>query len=209
MPQFCATARGPDTMNTMPAGRIHREIEIKLRLSSVEEGRERLDRTGFRIVRPRAFEQDSLFDTPEKKLREAGALLRIRRRGAEGLLTYKGPAQKEKHKSREEIETGIADAEVLAGIFLRLGFEVAFRYEKYRTEYGEPGRAGLATLDETPIGDFLELEGDPEWIDDAARRLGFAEPAYITASYATLYREFRATNPQAPANMLFPNGAEK
>lgn len=195
-------------MNTMPSGH-HREIEIKLRLSSVEEGRGRLERTGFHILRPRAFEQDFVFDTPEKKLREAGALLRIRRRGGEGLLTYKGPARNEKHKSREEIETGIADAEVLADIFLRLGFEVAFRYEKYRAEYAEQGRAGLATLDETPIGDFLELEGDPEWIDDAARRLGFAERDYITASYATLYRDFRAAHPQAPANMVFPNGSEK
>ena len=58
-----------------------------------------------------------------------------------------------------------------------------FRYEKYRTEFRQPRRAGVAMLDETPVGVYLELEGTPHWIDRTARRLGFQESDYITASY--------------------------
>jgi hypothetical protein len=34
---------------------------------------------------------------------------------------------------------------------------------------------------------YLELEGAPGWIDRNARRLGFAESDYSTASYYGLY----------------------
>ena len=43
------------------------------------------------------------------------------------------------------------------------------------------------TLDETPIGNFIELEGEPQWIDQTANELGFPESTYVTSSYATLY----------------------
>jgi adenylate cyclase class 2 len=42
-------------------------------------------------------------------------------------------------------------------------------------------------LDETPIGNFLEIEGDPAGIDAAAARLGFARSDYITDSYHRLF----------------------
>ena len=69
----------------------------------------------------------------------------------------------------------------------RLDFIPTFRYEKFRTEYHRAGETGVATLDETPIGVYLELEGAPAWIDRSARRLGFAESDYSTASYYGLY----------------------
>jgi adenylate cyclase class 2 len=193
----------------MKDGGARTEIEIKLRIGGAEEGRRRLEGAGFRVSRPRVFERNSILDNAEQRLQKSGSLLRIRQAGEEGLLTYKGPAQGGKHKTREEVETGVADAETLEKIFLRLGFDIAFRYEKYRTEYAAPGAGGLATLDETPIGNFLELEGDPEWIDEIARRLGFAASDYVTASYAALYREHRAAHPGDPQNMVFPSGPEK
>jgi hypothetical protein len=58
------------------------------------------------------------------------------------------------------------------------------------TEYFQPGTHGIVTLDETPIGCFLEIEGAPRWIDLTARRLGFQKFDYITASYGRLYQEF-------------------
>lgn len=92
---------------------------------------------------------------------------------------------------------------MLVRILSRLGFEPVFRYEKYRTEYAPEERDGLATLDETPIGIFLELEGAPEWIDRKAAELGFTEAGYVTASYAGLYREYREEHPGSPEDMVF------
>lgn len=181
-----------------------REIEIKLRLESVEAGRRRLEAAGFHLAEARTFQADTVYDTSAGVLRRAGSLLRLRRSGAAAaLLTYKGPSEPGKHKSREELETTAGDASTLARILGRLGYQPAFRYEKYRTGYTREQEPGTALLDETPIGCFLELEGPPEWIDRTAAALGFAESDYITASYAALYAAFRAEHPAAPVDMIF------
>jgi adenylate cyclase class 2 len=168
-----------------------RETEIKLALPDAKSGRALLRGAGFRVTRRRVFEGNDVLDTPECALRKAGSLLRVRRAGRVATLTYKGPAAVSRHKSREEVETRVPDAAIVAAIFERLGFKPTFRYEKYRTEYGHPDGGGVATLDETPIGVFMELEGTPRWIDRAARQLGFAECDYITSSYGRLFLEWR------------------
>jgi adenylate cyclase class 2 len=191
----------------MSADSSSREIEIKLRIEDAAEGRRRLERAGFQIAASRVFEANLVFDTQDGRLRTAGALLRVRQAGQRSLLTFKGPAVHGRHKSREELEIELSDASVAAEILSRLGFQPVFRYEKYRTEFCHPDQAGLVTLDETPIGHFLELEGRPDWIDQTAGRLGFTEPDYITASYGSLYAEYCRTHPVAPAEMVFRDGA--
>jgi adenylate cyclase class 2 len=91
---------------------------------------------------------------------------------------------------------------VLAAILARLGFERMFRYEKYRTEFRR-GRTGVVTLDETPIGTYLELEGEPTWIDRTARLLGFTEADYITLSYGQLYLDRCARQGSKAGDMVF------
>jgi adenylate cyclase, class 2 len=61
----------------------------------------------------------------------------------------------------------------------------------------------MATVDETPIGVFLELEGLPRWVDRIARVLGFSAADYITLSYGRLYIEACAARGIAPTNMVF------
>jgi adenylate cyclase class 2 len=181
-----------------------RETEIKLALPDVKTGRALLRNAGFRVTRRRVFERNDVFDTPECVLRKSGALLRVREAGRAATLTYKGPAAVSRYKSREEVETRVPDAATIAAIFERLGFRAIFRYEKYRTEYGHPDGGGVATLDETPIGVFMELEGTPRWIDRTARQLGFAECDYITASYGRLFLEWRHRQGlDSAANMVF------
>jgi adenylate cyclase class 2 len=92
----------------------------------------------------------------------------------------------------------------MAAIFSRLSFQPVFRYEKYRTEYHQPEGDGLAVLDETPVGVFLELEGPADWIDKAAAELGFAPGDYVTASYGAIYLEYCAKNGIEPKDMVFP-----
>jgi adenylate cyclase class 2 len=61
----------------------------------------------------------------------------------------------------------------------------------------------VATLDETPVGVYFELEGQPNWIDRTARRMGFAESAYIMASYHGLYIDYCRDRGVPPTNMTF------
>lgn len=191
----------------MAAHGSHRETEIKLSVAGAAQARRLLARAGFRVSRRRIFEANTLFDTESRKLRASDCLLRLRRAGRRHVLTFKGPSTRGKHKSREELELELTHSAPLEQILSRLGFGPVFRYEKYRTEYSEAGRPGLVTLDETPIGDFLELEGPPEWIDRTARRLGFTGRDYITETYAGLYLAFCRRMGRKPADMVFPQGA--
>jgi adenylate cyclase class 2 len=179
------------------------ETEIKLNAGTADSARRLLRRAGFRVHRRRVFEDNVILDTPSRRLRKGGTLLRLRRTAAEVLLTYKGKASNGKHKSREEWESEVGDWDAMMAIAERLGFENAFRYQKYRTEYHLPGTSGIATLDETPIGVFFELEGNPAWIDRTALRLGFSESDYITDSYAGLYFECCRKQRMKPGNMVF------
>jgi len=179
------------------------EVEIKLAVPNPRVARRLLRAAGFRVSRPRVFEANTVFDTPRLTLRKAAALLRVRDAGAIATLTYKGRPLPGRHKSREELELQIADPDAIAAIFARLGFHPAARYEKFRTEFSQPNRAGIAMLDETPIGVFLELEGTAPWIDRTARQLGFREADYITLSYARLYLDWCRRLGRKPSDMVF------
>lgn len=180
-----------------------REIEIKLAVESAAEARRRLRRAGFRVARRKIFEANTVFDTEPLTLRTANSLLRVREAGGAVVLTYKGPPEPGRFKDREELETELGSARRFTAILARLGFHPVFRYEKYRAEYRQPGTAGTATLDETPIGVYMELEGNKRWIDAAARKLGFTRDAYLTASYGSLYFEWCRNRSVEPSNMVF------
>lgn len=179
-----------------------RETEIKVRVDA-RAVRRLLQRSGFRVKRRRVFESNIIYDTSDLALRRQGRLLRLRRAGDRVTLTVKGPADSGKHKSREELECRVPSFELVDRIIRGIGFIPVFRYEKYRTEYALVEGTGTVMLDVTPIGDFLELEGAPEWIDDTARRLGFAESAYITASYAALHAEHCRASGSPWCDMVF------
>lgn len=179
------------------------ETEIKLRVDSPSQARAVIEAAGFQVDRDRIFEANTIFDTTARQLRERRHLLRIRQAGERITLTFKGPPGAGKHKSREELEIELSDGRTAVLIFERLGYLPTFRYEKYRTEFTTPGEPGTVTLDETPIGTYLELEGTPDWIDRTAARLGFHESDYVTASYLGLYLDHCRQQGVEPAQMVF------
>ncbi|MEO8594033.1 MAG: class IV adenylate cyclase [Candidatus Solibacter sp.] len=181
----------------------NQETEIKLALQDARGGRRMLREAGFTVSRKRVFEANTILDTPELRLRSASCLLRVREAGQLATLTYKGVPHVGRHKSREELELTLSDGAAMMTIAERLGFTRCFRYEKFRTEFTQPGRSGVAMLDETPVGVFLELEGTPAWIDRTARRLGFRVGDYLTLSYGRIYLDWCAAKGCAPGDMTF------
>lgn len=149
------------------------EIEIKLRLpNKLAKIRQALHDLGFQISKHRVLESNTLFDNSKRALRRHGKLIRVRSTGNHSVLTYKGPSQPGKYKKRQEIEIGLPEQNPLGEILTHIGYHPVFRYEKFRTEYARSSNGGKVMLDETPIGNFLEIEGSPRWIDQTARRLG-------------------------------------
>jgi adenylate cyclase class 2 len=185
------------------------ETEIKFRVADTAALSERLVEAGFHLQTPRSFESNTLYDTPGREMRARTEILRIRGYNGHWTVTHKRPpavetglnAEGDPHKHRVELETEVADGELLAEIFLSLGLVPAFRYEKWRTEWSDG--EGHCVLDETPIGIYAELEGPPAWIDRAAAHLGVDRSAYITLSYGRLFEEWREEHDSTAEDLTF------
>ena len=209
------------------------ETEIKLRVPDISVLRRQLARLHAK-AQPRVFEQNTLYDTSLRELRESGRLLRIRtstpspigrgsarlaqtraaaqtNSGSHAMLTYKAPptpsivaGTRSRYKENQELEIAFQPAHNLEAILAALGLAASFRYEKFRTSYRLRSIPGLhLDLDETPIGDYLELEGSPASIDRAAHLLGFIPQDYITGTYWDLYlADCRGRN-VTPTHLVF------
>lgn len=187
-------ARPPD-----PAG--GNEIEIKLPAPDLDAIRGRLRESGARLVAPRHFETNDLYDDSEGSIAKRGCVLRLRRTPDGALLTFKGPAQFAGGvKTREERETAVADPDELDRILTGLGYRPRFRYEKHREEWAL--ERCVVALDETPIGRFVEVEGDPTAIFGVLPRLGLDPADALPYSYAELYSRRRREDSSLPADML-------
>lgn len=179
------------------------ETEVKIRIVEPGEIQERLRGLGFQISAPRIFEANTLYDTPGNSLMRRGMLLRLRQAGDRAIVTWKGPGSDGPYKSRPELETAVASYDALAKILEQLGYNPTFRYEKYRTEYKREQQPGVVTVDETPIGNFLELEGEGDWIDETASQLGFSRADYVLSSYGRLYLADCERRGVQPHHMVF------
>jgi adenylate cyclase, class 2 len=191
-----------------------RETEIKLRVDDLAALIRKLHRLGAR-THGRVLERNTLFDTPDADFRRRGRLLRLRvetparspliAAGPAGaVLTSKRPVPASDlagYKQNLESEAPVAASKYLLAQFRALGLRPAFRYEKFRTSF-RLGRLHL-DLDETPVGAFLELEGDPRLIDRAAHALGYSRRDYIRATYWVLYAADCRRRGKIPRDMLF------
>lgn len=181
-----------------------REVEIKFAIDDITGLNTKLGAAGFHLVTERTHEVNTLYDLPGSPLRRRGALLRIRKYGPRWTVTYKEKSKSKpgRHKSRTEIETQVEDGQALAAILQACRFRPSFAYEKFRSEWADG--TGHVVVDETPIGNFGEIEGPPDWIDSTAHRLGISQNQYITASYAELFLQWKKKSGSNVTQMVFP-----
>jgi adenylate cyclase, class 2 len=170
------------------------EIELKFTVDDLPALEAQLRALGFHLDTPRTFESNTLYDTAARTLREQKQILRIRQYGDTWTLTHKAPppnVDDTKYKSRIETETQLTDGEALATVFQTLGYTPVFRYEKFRAEWSDPATGHHLVLDETPIGIFAELEGDPAWIDRTLAALNIPAEKCTTDSYGKLFLNWK------------------
>ncbi len=160
------------------------EQEVKLRFDDYEAARQAVVTAGGRLVRSERPQDDRYLDTTDDRLSRGRCALRMRREPGVTTITFKGPRQGGPVKSREEIETTVADADTMEAIFGRLGFAEWWRNVKHREDYliGE----ARVFIDRTRVGVFVEIEGTPRTIADTAAALGRSPADYILDSYHTL-----------------------
>ena len=178
------------------------EREVKLSFADPETACAAVLAAGGSRLRGRRLQDDRLLDTADGLLRDRRCILRIRIEPDRCLLTFKGPVQPSAMKLREEIETVVADGELLLRLFEELGFRVWFRYQKYREEFGMHGV--IAAVDETPVGTFVEIEGDERGIHSVTDALGRSSADHVLDSYRGLFVRYCEEQGLPVTDMLFP-----
>jgi adenylate cyclase class 2 len=117
------------------------------------------------------------------------------------------PPDVTRYKVRIETETTVKDGPALAAIFEQLGYTAAFVYEKFRTEWShvDPITNTIVHLviDETPIGNYAELEGPPDWIDRTLAELDIDQATCLTDSYGKLFLDWKERTGSPAENLTF------
>lgn len=177
------------------------EIEIKFKVEDIAALNRRLRAAGFRRMTAATHEMNALYDLPSLALRKRGDLLRLRKYGEAWVLTHKTKGKAGRHKTRVETETRVTDGPKMDAILKALGYRPTFRYEKYRAEWSD--QHGHVVVDETPIGNFGEIEGPARWIDRTAKGLGIMPADYITDTYAGLFFAWKRRTRSPAKEMTF------
>ena len=177
------------------------EIEIKFRVGDLQALARKLRDAGFRLDTQRTHEMNTLYDLPGQVLRKRKELLRLRNYGSGWKLTHKSGGKVKRHSSRLELETSVGDGRQMDAILHALGYSPSFRYEKFRAEWSDA--KGQVVVDQTPIGNFCEIEGPRRWIDATAKKLGVSAEDYITKNYATLFADWKQETGSSAEAMTF------
>jgi len=178
-------------VNTATKAEMQTTIETEVKLACGDLSR--LENAGFALTisKPRHFEDNWLLDSADQMLFNRGAALRVRAVNGKGSVTFKGlvpESEASPLKIREEIEIDTSDPERMIDLFEKLGFRRAFRYQKYRTDYALliDGEELKVSFDETPMGNFIEIEGDGASILRVLAAAGFSSNEAIRESYPDL-----------------------
>jgi adenylate cyclase, class 2 len=177
------------------------EREIKLRFDSPEVAREAVLSVGATPIKGRRLQDDYLLDTIDHLLQRQRSVLRVRVESGRSFLTFKGPVQPSAMKLREELETIVGDGPLLLRILEALGFQVWFRYQKYREEFGLADV--IVAVDETPVGTYVEIEGGEGGIATTTEALGRTPSDYLLDSYRGLFARYCEELRLTPGHMLF------
>ncbi|HDS83937.1 MAG TPA: class IV adenylate cyclase [Phycisphaerales bacterium] len=170
------------------------EIEAKIKVESLESMAERLKAVGARFVAERV-QHDVHFRDAAGMLKKNRCGLRIRTETTDGnavsILTFKGPRQGGAYKTREEIETQIADGRAMTDIFNRLGYQTYVTVSKTRCLWELDG-CEVCLDNVPPLGCFVEVEGpDEQTIKKVLSRLHLADRPHISKGYAAMMAKLK------------------
>ncbi|TVR01923.1 MAG: CYTH domain-containing protein [Desulfovibrionales bacterium] len=182
------------------------EIEIKYLNPDLEAICRRLSTAGATFIACR-FEENWLFDSVDRRLKQEHILLRLRRTDVVTLTVKKKPRTTIPHdpqfKVLEELETRVDDLEAMRNMLEVLGYDIVFQYEKLRATW--LWESCTICLDMLPFTQIVEVEGTPESIERTASRFGLDSLKTSSLSYVRLYQEHcRALGQMPDDRFLFP-----
>jgi predicted adenylyl cyclase CyaB len=181
------------------------ETEVKFRIADAGGFSEKLRKAGAKLL-VTGLERNIKYDR-NGELSEKKELLRLRSYADGADITHKRrrPSGPIGFKTREETVVMIENFEAGRLLLERLGYEKVWIYEKKRAVW-ELGPVEVM-VDELPlIGCFAEIEGEPEEIKKAARKLGLDMKDSTTTTYGQEYESFRKEKGLPRADLVFRKG---
>lgn len=166
------------------------EIEVKIKVKNLKDIIEKIEACGAVLKKARYFEENTLYDFSTRELFRKKHALRFRTINRKTFLTYKGAVQKSrKFKIRDEFETEVKNRIHSRKILHALGLSPVYTYNKHRTVYRHK-RLNIC-VDETPVGNFIELEGKRGDIVKFSAAIGFTKDKFIKSDYIQLMERAR------------------
>src|SRR5512137_367584 len=133
------------------------EVELKVRIPSLDPVREQLGRKGARSE-GKVHEHDIYYNAPHRDFGQTDEAVRVRYTGDHAVVTYKGPKIKKFGlKAREELNFAVENGRVFETMLDRLGFRKTLEVDKMRETY----RVGAATISLDTVeglGTYAEIE---------------------------------------------------
>jgi adenylate cyclase class 2 len=168
---------------------MDQEIEVKFLLKDLTALIQKIDQLNLSCTQKRVHEFNLRYDLPDGHLVAKKQVLRLRQ-DTQALLTFKGPGVLDEGVLlRKEIEVSVSDFDTARRLLEALGYQVIMMYEKYRANYLMDGV--VLSVDETPFGLFIELEGEsPAQVKSAASLLGLDWRQRINLSYSALLDQY-------------------
>ncbi len=175
------------------------ETEVKIKVEDLHEIKRRMKKKGG-IYESSFFEDNIVFDDAHGTLRRKEYLLRLRK-SDRITVTVKTPMQKERYKVMQEYEIEVSDFDQTLSILNVLGYHKVFRYQKMREIFSF--QHTKVFLDDTPIGYFVEIEGEGKDIEHAAKLLDLDFSKKITKNYIEVYLDYCRESGREPGDMVF------
>lgn len=186
---------------------MDQEIEVKFLLKDYSALMQKISDLQLPCSQERIHEFNLRYDFPDGSLVAKKQVLRLRK-DTQARLTFKGPGIMEQDVlTRKEIEVEVSDFDATNRLLEALGYQVIMMYEKFRANYLMDKL--VLSVDETPLGLFIELEGEsPAQVRRAADALGLDWDARINLSYSALLSIFNQSTGHTFRDLNFENFAE-
>jgi predicted adenylyl cyclase CyaB len=173
------------------------EVELKSVVDDLDARRRRVEAAGG-VLRFAGRLEDRRYDTSGRDLRRRDHVLRMRVRrsprdgSARATVDWKGPtAQTDGYKVREELAVGVDDAETLADVLAKLGYDVTEAIDREVWEYELDG--AMIRFERYPRMDALvEVEGVPAAIERAVAATGLPRDGFTAERLSEFVRRFEA-----------------
>jgi len=190
---------------------MNKEIEIKLEIPNTDIGLvlEKMEQK-FGLVAETPFLQTTYqFFTNDFSTQKVFPRIRNEVDGRTTLTLKVKKEESQNYFKRLEYESGIGDPDAIIGMMEHLGFPYKVIWQKKRTLFksrcvdGDDVPIPVFSLDETPIGFFLEIEGTESEIENAIKTLNLASYRRIPKSYLALWEEYKKEKGIDRVDMVF------